>query len=150
MLLAAARRLGPEGRAEGIDLWRSIDQTGNSIELTRANARAERVADRVELHTGDLRDLPFDDDSFDAVLSSLAIHNIKSEAGREQAALEGLRVLRPGGQLVMVDLPAGKGYLRLLEERLKDATLRGAGWRMWWGGPFYASRTLSGTKRAVT
>lgn len=149
VLLAAARRLGPEGRAEGIDLWRSIDQSGNSIDVTWANARAEGVADRVQLHTGDLRALPFDDDSFDAVLSSLAIHNIKSEPDREQAALEGLRVLRPGGHLVMVDLPAGKGYLRLLAERLGDAKLRGVGWRMWWGGPFYASTALSGTKRAT-
>ncbi len=148
VLLAAARRLGPEGRAEGIDLWRSIDQSGNSIDLTRDNALAEGVADRVELHTGDLCALPFDDDSFDVVLSSLAIHNIKPEADREHAALEGLRVLRPGGQLVMVDLPAGKGYLRLLAGKLDDARPRGVGWRMWWGGPFYASTALSGTKGA--
>ena len=150
VLLAAARRLGPQGRAEGIDLWRSIDQSGNSPEVTLTNAQAEGVAERVELHTGDLRALPFEDDSFDVVLSSLAIHNIKSEADREQAAREALRVLRPGGRLTMVDLPAGKGYLQLLEGELEDATLRGVGWRMWWGGPFYASSALTGTKALTT
>lgn len=150
VLLAAARRLGPQGHAAGIDLWRSIDQSGNSPEVTLANARAEGVADRVELHTGDLRALSFEDDSFDVVLSSLAIHNIKPETDRDQAAREALRVLRPGGQLAMVDLPAGKGYLRLLERELEDATLRGVGWRMWWGGPFYASCALTGTKPVTT
>ena len=150
VLLAAARRLGPQGRAEGIDLWRSIDQSGNSLDVTSANARAEGVANRVQLHTGDLRALPFEDNSFDVVLSSLAIHNIKAEADHDQAAREALRVLRPGGQLAMVDLPAGKGYLQLLERELADATLRGVGWRMWWGGPFYASSALTGTKALTT
>lgn len=145
VLLAAARRLGADGRAEGIDLWRGIDQSGSSCEVTLVNAQAEGVAERVELHTGDLRALRFEDASFDVVLSSLAIHNIKPEADREQSARQALRVLRPGGQLTMVDLPAGKGYLQLLERELEDATLRGVGWRMWWGGPFYASSARTGT-----
>lgn len=146
VLLAVAERLGEEGHAEGIDLWRSIDQSGNSMEVTMANAETEGVSERVALHTGDLRSLPFDNDAFDVVVSSLAIHNIKSEAAREDAALEALRVLRLGGQMVMIDLPAGKKYLKALEQKLKDGHLRGVGWRMWWGGPFYASSVLTGSK----
>lgn len=146
VLVAAARRLGPDGRAEGIDLWRSVDQSGNNEQTTLANAVVEGVAERVTLHTGDLRALPFEDDSFDVVLSSLAIHNIKVPAERDQAALEALRVLRPGGRLTMVDLPAGKGYLELLVGRLENSWMKAAGWRMWWGGPFYASAVLTGLK----
>ena len=80
VLLMAAQRL-TTGRAAGVDLWRRIDQSGNSLEVTRRNAVAEGVADRVELHTGDMMELPFDENSFDVVVSSLAIHNI-GEIGR--------------------------------------------------------------------
>jgi hypothetical protein len=73
------------GRAVGVDLWRTIDQSGNSAEATQRNAVAEGVADRIELHTGDMTALPFEDNSFDVVVSSLAIHNISGRAGREKA-----------------------------------------------------------------
>jgi len=53
VLLMVAQRL-TTGRAAGVDLWRSVDQSGNSLEATRRNAIAEGVADCVELHTGDM------------------------------------------------------------------------------------------------
>src|SRR5262249_36071833 len=84
VLLMAAKHL-TTGRAVGIDLWKRADQSGNSAEATQRNAVAEGVADRVELHTGDMRALPFEDNSFDVVVSSLAIHNISGHAGREKA-----------------------------------------------------------------
>ena len=74
VLNAVARRL-TTGHATGIDLWRSIDQSGNAPDATMANARAEGVAERISLETGDMRSLPFADASFDVVVSSLAIHN---------------------------------------------------------------------------
>jgi len=48
VLLMAAQQL-TTGWAVGIDLWRGVDQSGNSVEATRRNAIAEGVADRVEL-----------------------------------------------------------------------------------------------------
>ena len=66
VLLMAAQHL-TTGRAVGVDLWRSVDQSGNSLEATRRNAIAEGVADRVELHTGDMTALPFEDNSFDVL-----------------------------------------------------------------------------------
>ncbi|EUA43837.1 methyltransferase domain protein [Mycobacterium xenopi 4042] len=69
------RRSGCPRRAVGIDLWRA-DQTDNSPTATMTNARLEDVADRVEVRTADMTALPFDDESFDVVVSSLAIHNI--------------------------------------------------------------------------
>src|SRR5262249_8527024 len=76
VLLLAAQHL-TTGQAVGMDLWRGGDQSGNAADATRRNAVTEGVADRVELHTADMTALPLDDDSFDLVVSSLAMHNIK-------------------------------------------------------------------------
>lgn len=46
------------------------------------NAALEGVSDRIDIETGDMRALPFPDGTFDVVLSSLAIHNISSNAAR--------------------------------------------------------------------
>src|SRR5262245_37642567 len=105
VLLMAAQRL-TTGRAVGVDLWRSVDQSGNAIEKTRANAVAEGVESRVELHTGDMTAMPFEDKSFDVIVSSLAIHNIPSSDGRAKAVAEAIRVLRPGGRLMICDIRA--------------------------------------------
>ena len=59
VLLMAAQHL-TTGRAIGVDLWRTRDQSGNSADATRRNALAEGVADRVELQTADMTALPFE------------------------------------------------------------------------------------------
>src|SRR5205085_5742579 len=131
VLLMAAQHL-TTGRAVGVDLWRSVDQSGNSLEATRRNAIAEGVADRVELHTGDMTALPFEDNSFDVVVSSLAVHNISGSAGREKAISEAVRVLRPGGRLVIADIRATRQYqAQLALLGMNDAAHRGLGWRCW-------------------
>jgi ubiquinone/menaquinone biosynthesis C-methylase UbiE len=86
----AAQRL-PRGRAVGIDVWSAKDQSGNAEQVTRQNADLEGVADRVELHTADMRQLPFEDGSFDVVVSSLAIHNISGAGERAKALHEAAR-----------------------------------------------------------
>jgi arsenite methyltransferase len=102
LLIGAAKRL-TTGRAVGLDLWRRQDQAGNDPAATLANARAEGVAERVELCDGDARRLPFDDSTFDVVVSSLALHNIVGAAGRATAIGEIARVLRPGGHVAILD-----------------------------------------------
>jgi arsenite methyltransferase len=142
VLLMAAQHL-TTGRAVGVDLWRTIDQSGNAAEVTRRNAVAEGVADRVELHTGDMQALPFEDGGFDVVLSSLAIHNISGRAGREQAISEAVRVLRPGGRLLIVDVRATRQY---------QAKLAGMGMhevsRRWLGLLYGTARLVTATKPA--
>ncbi len=129
VLLMAAQHL-TTGRAVGVDLWRTIDQSGNSAESTQRNAVAEGVADQVELHTGDMTALPFEDDSFDLVLSSLAIHNIHGRAGREKAISEAARVLRPGGRIMIVDVRGTRQYqTKLAKLGMNDVARRWLGWQ---------------------
>lgn len=103
MLLGMAGKL-TTGRAVGIDLWQVQDQSGNAITTTEENARREGVAERVELHTGDMRELPFIENHFDVIVSSWAIHNIPAAAGRQLAIQQIARVLKPQGRLVIVDI----------------------------------------------
>jgi SAM-dependent methyltransferase len=109
LLIGAARRL-PQGRAVGIDLWSQKDQASNSKAATLANAAAEGVAERVEVQDGDMRSLPFSSASFDAVVSSLAIHNIPDRNGRRTAIKEIVRVLKPGGQVALLDFTQTDEY----------------------------------------
>jgi arsenite methyltransferase len=148
VLLLAAHHL-TTGRAVGVDLWRREDQSGNSAEATLRNAQAEGVAERVEIHTADMTALPFESGSFELVVSSLAIHNIRSRIGREKAIDEAVRVLRPGGRLMIADLWATRDYERQIA-RLGMAGIarRNLGWRMWWGGPWLATRLVTATKPA--
>ena len=135
------------GRAVGVDLWRSVDQSGNSIEATQRNAVAEGVADRVEVHTGDMTALPFDDDCFDVVVSSFAIHNISGRAGRAKAIGEAVRVLRPGGRLMIADVRATRQYqAQLAKIGMSDVALSGLGWRFWWSGPLAVTGIVTATK----
>ena len=81
----------------GIDLWSTHDQSGNARDVTLRNAALEGVSDRIDIETGDMRALPFPDGTFDVVVSSLAIHNISSNAARAQAIAEAWRVLKRAG-----------------------------------------------------
>ena len=146
VLLAVARRL-PRGRAIGVDLWSTADQSGNAAAATEANARAEGVADRIELHTGDMRRLPLPDASVDVVVSSLAIHNIPDAAGRAEAVAEAWRVLRAGGRLRIADIDSSDEYARTLQQLgALEVWRRDLGWRMWWGGPFMRTFVVSARK----
>jgi ubiquinone/menaquinone biosynthesis C-methylase UbiE len=141
VLIAAARRL-PTGHAAGADLW-TKDQSGNSPEATLANAAAAGVADRVEVHTADMTALPFADGSFDVVTSAMAIHNIPSPEGRYRAVDEAMRVLRPGGQVLIADIwPMARKYAA----HIGQGTLRGLGPGYWYGGPWLGVTLLHAVK----
>lgn len=142
VLIAAARRL-PAGRVDGVDLWRSVDQSGNDSAATWANAAAVGVTDRVRLHTADMTQLPFVDDSFDVVTSALAIHNIPTEEGRRRAVAEALRVLKPGGRLRIADFRYVTDYRDWIGPA---ATIRDLGAGYWYGGPWARTRMVAATK----
>jgi len=147
VLLMAAQRL-PRGRAVGVDVWSATDQSGNAEQVTRRNAALEGVAQRVELHTADMRQLPFDDGSFDVVVSSLAIHNISGAGERAKALREAARVLKQGGKLMIADVRHTGAYARELEAcGLKITDRRSLGVRFWYGaGPWAATRLVAAIK----
>jgi SAM-dependent methyltransferase len=146
VLLLAAERL-PAGRAVGLDLWSTTDQSGNSELVTLRNAALEGVEERVRLHTGDMRNLPFPDQSFDVITSSLAIHNIRDQQGRERALSEILRVLKPGGIALIADFRHTTAYQRHFAAQPGTAVeRRRLDWRFWYGGP-QAATTLVTMRR---
>jgi SAM-dependent methyltransferase len=109
MLIGAAKRL-TTGKATGIDLWQAEDLTGNRPEATIENAAREGVADRVEVKTADMREIPFPDGTFDVIVSCAAIHNVYVASERRKAIVEIARVLKPGGVAVIDDIRHGREY----------------------------------------
>jgi arsenite methyltransferase len=128
VLITAARAVRA-GHLVGVDLWRAQDQSGNGPGALPANARAASVADRVEVLDGDMRKLPFPGDSFDLALASLAIHNLPP-GDRAGAVAELLRVVRPGGRIVILDLQATSVYADSLREGGADVRVSGRHWSM--------------------
>jgi arsenite methyltransferase len=150
VLTAVASRL-KTGRATGIDLWSTHDQSGNARDVTIRNASLEGVQDLIDIETGDMRALPFPDATFDVVVSSLAIHNIPSNAGRAQAVGEAWRVLKSGGRLAIADIRATARYVETLRGLGATALARRAlGWRFWYGNPLAGTSLVTASKREGT
>ena len=87
------------------------------------------LLDYTVLHTVSFLDLPFADNSFSLVTSSLAIHNVANTEEKQRAIRECARVTKPGGWLLIVDL---KGNVVLYER-----TIRELGWetvQRYWAG----------------
>lgn len=125
MLIGAAKRL-TSGTATGLDLWRTVDQSGNSPDVTMTNAKAEGVENKIKVETGDMTQMPFADNSFDLILSSWAIHNIPNKEGRRKAVQEIARVLKPGGKIAIVDLSPATEYAATLKQLgFQDVTQNG-------------------------
>jgi ubiquinone/menaquinone biosynthesis C-methylase UbiE len=119
-LIGAAKRL-TTGRAIGVDIWQAEDLSGNEPAATLDNARIEGVAERIEVQTADARKLPFDDASFDVVLSSAALHNIYDAGERQTAVREIARVLKVGGRVLIADVR----HLSQYAQTLRDAGFDG-------------------------
>jgi ubiquinone/menaquinone biosynthesis C-methylase UbiE len=77
-----------------------IDLSEDMIGLARAHARREQLEERVHFASGDVADLPYPDQSFDVVVSTISMHHWHQ---LEQPLRELYRVLRPGGRVWIYD-----------------------------------------------
>ena len=145
VIIMTAQRF-PEAKLTGVDLWRKSDQSGNREEAAVANAKANGMDSRIDFVTGDMTKLPFENDSFDLITASLSIHNIPHAQGRAQAIREAVRVLKPGGQIIIADLKAIDEYSKELSTLgLKVENPKDLGWQTWWGGPWLSTKLLRAT-----
>jgi arsenite methyltransferase len=103
MLIGAACRLS-SGTATGIDVWQSEDLSGNHADALLENVRRSGLTQRTRVETADMRRMPFAAESFDVIVSRAAIHNLYQPAERAQALSEIIRVLKPGGYVLIDDI----------------------------------------------
>ena len=92
--LVALAATGQCARVIGLDV---------SEEMLRRVAGTASDVDGLEFILGDMRRIPLPDASVDVVTSCYAFHHLGND-GKELAAAEAFRVLRPGGRLVVVDM----------------------------------------------
>jgi SAM-dependent methyltransferase len=140
LLIGAAKKLAT-GKATGVDLWSTVDLSGNRRERTLMNAELESVAAKVEVLDGDATAMKFADGMFDVVVSNLVIHNIPTREGRDKACREIARVLKPGGVAVISDFVKTREY----QAEFVKAGLDIAGTRWSWG-TFPPLRVIKATK----
>jgi SAM-dependent methyltransferase len=130
LFIGAAKRL-PEGKAVGLDLWSQYDLSNNSASAALKNAEIEGVKDYVEIKDGDMRKIPFGEDSFDTVVASLSIHNIYTAEGRNKAIQEIERVLKPGGKVALMDMQHAQEYTdHLSNAGMKNVNVSGLHFQM--------------------
>lgn len=124
MINGAAQKL-KSGRDYGIDIWSLKDQSRNSKEELLKNAIIEWTENKFEIVNGDMRDMPFEDNYFDVVISSLAIHNIENKDERKKALNEIARVTKVNGKIAILDLNNIQEYANILKEngfKIKEVT----------------------------
>lgn len=128
LLLAGAAKRLLTGHATGIDIWSNVDMGGNSVAETTRNLEIEGVASRCTLVSAGAQEMPFEDASFDLILSNLCVHNIYDKPTRLKALAEIARVLKPGGQALISDYKRTGEYAKEFERLGLDVRMKRGSW----------------------
>lgn len=118
LTIACAKR-NPKANMVGCDIWMGSYKSEFSKKLCENNAKLEGI-ENVRFEEGNAVNLPFEDESFDAVTSNYVYHNIRGK-NKQELLLETLRVLKKGGVFVIHDLISKSRYgdMNKFMEKLK-------------------------------
>ncbi|MFZ5592474.1 MAG: arsenite methyltransferase [Bacillota bacterium] len=108
-VLLSARRVGPEGKAYGLDM------TDEMLALAREHQRQSGLTN-VEFLQGEMENIPLPDNHVDVVISNCVI-NLAADKAR--VLQEAYRVLKPGGRLAIADIVWRRGVPSWLQQNIE-------------------------------